>query len=104
MTSIDQLLDALVQVSPDIRALRAEHLRDNDELLPHILFGDLTRWLVEHVPQPTVLALIDQAFEDGDAGTKDLIYASFLENIESGDDYASLREALSPRLRQVWEG
>ena len=104
MTSIGQLLDELARISPDVRVLRAEHLRDNGEVLPHVLFGDLTDWLAGHLPQPAVLALIDEAFVAGDAATKDLILASFLENIESGDEFASLREALSPRLRQVWEG
>jgi len=103
MVSVNQLVDTLVRASPEIEALRTEHLGDHGELLPHVFFGDLTRWLANNPAESRILALLGQALSDGDAATRDLIYASFLENIEPGDEYAALREALRPHLPQLWE-
>lgn len=103
MMTIPQLLDALSAAVPDLDALRTEHVREYGELLPHVLFGDVTRWLLAHQPQPRVLQILEDAFLAADAETYDLIAASFVENIEPGPEYADLRDALGPRLRQLWD-
>jgi len=102
MTTTPQLLDAIVAAVPELEALRVEHLAEYDELLPHVLFGDLVRWILDHQPQPRIFQLVEDAFIDGDYFTRDLIAASFVENIEPGPEYAPLRDALGPRLRQLW--
>ena len=100
---MDQLLGALIAAAPEIEALRTEHLRDNEELLPHVLFGDVTRWLAEHQPQPAALQVLEEAFLNGDYYARDLIAASFVYNIEPGPDHEELREALGPALLALWK-
>ena len=102
MTSTGQLLESLGNADPAIRSLRTEHIATYGELLPHVLFGDLTRWMLAHHPQPALLGLLEDGFATGDSATQNLIAVSFVENIEPGPEYAPLREALGPRLRQVW--
>jgi len=36
----------LVFAIPELKPLLANHLADNDELLPHVFIGDLTRFVV----------------------------------------------------------
>ena len=102
MTTIPQLLDALSAAAPEFAALKAEHVREYGELLPHVLFGDLTRWVLAHQPQNRVVDILEEAFRAGDSSTRDLIAASFVENIEPGPEYQTLRDALGPQLRQLW--
>jgi hypothetical protein len=104
MTTIPQLLDALIATAPDLEALRVDHLREYGEILPHVLFGDLTRWLLAHHPQPRVFQVLEDAYTSGDTNTRDLIAASFVENIEPGSEYAPLQALLGPHLRQLWNG
>lgn len=45
-TSTQLLVDRLVDTYPELRTLRREHVDTFGELLPHVLFGELTAWLV----------------------------------------------------------
>ena len=103
MRSIDDLLRALKHAAPEIETLETEHVRTYDELLPHVFFGDLTRWMVANHPQPNAISVMEDFFINGDEPTKNLIAASFVENIEPGADYDALRNALGPRLRKQWD-
>ena len=41
----ESLISTLVLEIPELRPMLDGHLRDNDgELLPHVFFGDVTRW------------------------------------------------------------
>lgn len=101
MTSVDQLLDALIEAAPALQIVTDEHVREYGELLTHVLFGDVTRWLAAN-PQPAALAVLEQSFVTGDEDTRNLIAVSFVENIGPGPEYAALREALGPKLRALW--
>ena len=70
------------------------------ELLPHLLLGDITRWLVERGPVAEVLAVLEHHIDAGDADVQNAIAVSFLENL-FGDDPGELavRAALGPRLK-----
>ncbi len=88
----------------------------NQELLPHVLFGDLTRWVIDLYRQAEghwssqerqdqildrTLAFLEQKFSDPqDAAAQDLIAVSFLENLhQAGPDYDGIKERLGPGLR-----
>jgi len=73
---------------------------DYDELLPHLLLGDITRWLVERGPVAEVLAVLEHHIDAGDGDVQHVIAVSFLENL-FGDDPGELavRAALGPRLK-----
>lgn len=100
---------------PDLAAIRDEHLGDYGELLPHVLFGDVTRYAVRLAASGADDATLDSLLNDLDsalAADRDddvgnLILASFVENAQGvpGDaeqplrlrlpDYPDLAEALT---------
>jgi hypothetical protein len=94
----------LVAEVPELKPVLAEHLEDNfDELLPHVFFGDVSRWAESEVAadpaDPAVQRLIDElstGFTDGAPEVRDLITVSFLENL---DDDSPVLAVLSPPLR-----
>jgi hypothetical protein len=78
---------------------------DNDELLPHVLFGDVTRYAADLArsggDDPILNNLLDDLDSalgaDRDDEVANLIWVSFVENAQGvpGDD----EEALRTRLR-----
>lgn len=100
MTTIDDLVRDLVDAEPELDSVLQEHLGDNDELLPHLLLGDVTRWLEKSGPNAAVLAVLEHHMAAGDDAVQNVVAASFLENLVAGepaDD--AIRAALGPRLR-----
>jgi hypothetical protein len=89
--------------------LLEEHLEDNDgELLPHVLMGDMTRWLVEHADVEihkltvrAILATFEENFTPRSADkVSELIAASFLENLpELGEPGGQIRTEVGPKMR-----
>jgi hypothetical protein len=86
-----------------------EHVADYDEPLPHVLLGDLVRFLsneVElHGSEATALRqampLLEQAMEGGDARLEELIAVSFVENLRVEDpSFPVIRSLLGPRLEE----
>ena len=95
---------------PAVEGLRREHVEFNEELLPHVLFGDVTRYAAElareSAEQPrarkrlhALLADLDVALaeaSDGDDEVATLVWVSFVENAQGvpGDDEEVLRDHL----------
>jgi len=105
VTTISELVAELVRAEPALDAVLREHLADNGELLSHVYMADVTRWLVANGPAALVLAVLEAALIDGDAYVRDVILASFIENIEQEDPaYRPLRSALGPSLRMALHG
>ena len=89
-----------------------EHIAANDELLPHVLFGDLVRFLsseVElHGPEsPTLkqaMRLLEQGMANGDTRVQELVAVSFLENLERDDaSFSAIRALFGPALAAQYE-
>lgn len=88
-------------------AMLQEHLDDYDGLLPHVLMADVTRWVVKRfntdpsdVLLRQVLDFIESAFEDAKGEDRELIAASFLENLpRPGQAGADVRALLGPALQ-----
>jgi len=57
MTTIRSLIERLLASVPDLRGVYDEHISDNDELLPHVFFGDVTRFAIENAAAPSVASL-----------------------------------------------
>jgi hypothetical protein len=98
-----RLISALIAAEPALTALLHEHLAANDELLPHVFIGDVTRWLTANGPQPHVLGVLDEAVVSDSMYVQGLVYISFLENLEPGapsDD--RIVASLPPRLRAAF--
>ena len=86
-------------------------MRDNDEVLPHLLFGDLVRFLLEEVRAQgaqsvavqKAVELLERAADSPDPRLQELLVVSFLENLEPDDPaFPQLRNYFGPRLEQEY--
>jgi hypothetical protein len=89
-----------------------EHVRDNDEVLPHVLLGDLVDFLTERVHTEgagsqsvrAALDLLERGMQAEDEKLQELISVSFLEDLDPEDTSFSQLEALmGPSLRHQLE-
>ena len=94
MSNIQDLLSDLTTAEPALARLQAEHVAENGELLPHVLFGDVTPWIIAHAPATHVLAILERHMTTGDDDVTNVIALSFLEGLED----VGVRAALGPRL------
>jgi len=94
---------------PGFDAIYAEHVRDYDEVLPHVLLGDLVRYLEAEVraqgPESAVLrpalSLLEAAMSAPDPRLQELIAVSFLENLDRfSASYSTITHEMGPRLRE----
>ena len=111
----DTFFPTLVTKVPEFQATIDEHLQENDELLPHVLMGDFTRFVLRMFhesidEQPvtkckrdilvTSLDFLEEALATGDSDVVELISLSFLENLADQEDLDQLKPLFGPRLRQ----
>ena len=106
-----ELFEQVSITSPAFSSIRAEHVLDNGELLPHVLVADLLRYVGAYFepdasPRPAtlgevqaVLEVVDRALRSGNSETVNAVAVSFLEHIETELFYASLEPHLGPALR-----
>ena len=98
-------VQSLVARFPVFGGIYEEHVDDNSEVLPHMLFGDIVRQMVPMHPEDAeriseVLAFLDAAYGAGDPDVQNLLEASFLENLPcAGEAGAGIRDLLGPNLR-----
>lgn len=106
------LVDSLVAKFPTLEPVLREHLADNfGEVLPHLFFGDLTRYVVSEFVRTggpgRVQPMLDElelAFSAGDDEVAELIAVSFLENLPGpGEAGGAVKDLLGPRLRSELE-
>lgn len=103
---IAQLLERV----PELRSTYDAHVHDYDELLPHVFFGDVTRYVVQQVrsgemgpskPVGRLLECLERCMASGDDQVKELVSVSFIENLAEYDDVlAVLRGLLGPKLEK----
>lgn len=80
----------LLAAVPIAQATVDEHLRDNDELLLHLLMADLLRLTVsahqrnDHDTVQSLLAFVDRALREGDEDVENAVCVSFIEHIGAG--------------------
>jgi hypothetical protein len=112
--SYGNFIDLLLQKVPELRPLRDEHIRQYDELLPHVFFGELTRYVIDQVraerdgtaqggPEPVarILDFLERAMISSDTKVQELVSVSFLENLDQSDEaYAKLKALLGPTLKR----
>jgi hypothetical protein len=114
--SYDSVHVSLVEAVPEFAPVLAEHLEDQDgETLQHLLFGDLTRFVVDAYERgdealvSRCLGFLDQALRDGDEMTQNLVAVSFVENVGPWDEdvqefIAGWPSALREEARRQLEG
>lgn len=94
----------LIEIAPDLRQICDAHLEANDELLPHVFMGDVTRYIVANIMRGNDLAVTEilKAAEQGltpGSGLEVLIKTSFVENlIGENEAISKLLRLAGPRL------
>ena len=102
----------MVRNVPELGPLLQAHEADYGDLLPHVFFGDLTRFVTDlnakagagSKSSETVLVAILRELEEAvtarNIELRDLVIASFLENLERADPlFGTLRARLGKGLR-----
>jgi hypothetical protein len=106
----DAFVRVLIRRFPSLHVVFDEHVDSMDELLPHVFFGDLTRYIVslleashrgdkqKTVELRNILDLLEEHYAKNH-DVQELISVSFLENLpRPGDKGSQLRSMLGPRL------
>jgi len=109
MTTVPELIQALLDNVPALRPLYDQHLEYYDEFLSHVFFGDVSR-LVEACFDPdipldedvarAILAVLEAALEAPSDDVDYLIGVSFIENV-AAESPPRLRTLMGPRLRRM---
>jgi hypothetical protein len=100
-------IEDLLRTVPELRRVYAGHLADNDEVLPHVFMGDVTRFAVAEAGadrNADVLARMLGQFEkilaSGDDEARELVVASFVENLcGEAATVRKLKALMGPHLR-----
>ena len=88
-----------------------EHVVDYDEVLPHVLLGDLVRFLSDEVQQhgtgsaalSPALALLERGMASPDPRLQELVAVSFLENLDRDDpSFLPIRGLFGPHLEEQY--
>jgi hypothetical protein len=96
---------------PGVNDLFKQHLKEQGELLPHVFFGDVTRFFLALVGRhdeaaraasTELMHALEEAM-DGDEPVQELVVASFLENLLGDPMLDSIRQHLPPKLRRAFE-
>jgi hypothetical protein len=110
MTPTQEFVEGLARVDARLAELLAEHKRDNDETLPHVFMGDVTRFAGDLAKRggadtdtlEAILAAIERAVTSGVADVDELAVVSFLENLhQTGDAYGEIARRLGPKSREA---
>jgi len=96
---------------PDLEPIYREHLADNDELLPHVFMGDVTRFTIAQAKAPlndsivvSLLECLEEGLREGGEEVKELIVVSFVENlIGETTTLASLGPLIGGNLKEEVE-
>jgi len=109
---------ALLAEVPELRPVYEEHLDDNGDVLTHVLMGDVTRFFNQCVPESSgdgpesrraaeivrqILSVLEDAVASGDPGMRELVSASFLENLDQDASYDEVTKLLGPNLQHQLE-
>ncbi|MEV0228694.1 hypothetical protein [Nonomuraea sp. NPDC050786] len=91
MLIYEHIADRLVSEIPEFRSVLREHVIDNHEVLPHVLFGDLTRFVLHAHQQGReqlvgrCLTFLAVAMKSADVRLRELVAVSFVENVGPWD-------------------
>lgn len=107
-------IEGLVREVPDLVQILEQHINEYGEILPHVFFGELTRYVLQclrtstasgHTRNQVILRQILGRLEDGYATGEDvvteLIGVSFLENLSGEEGREALRDLMGPHLSEA---
>jgi hypothetical protein len=115
MTTAQEFVDALVARFPVLQQSYVEHLRDNGELLPHVIFGNgegFTDRIVDaykrHGADPldwrSVLEFLEAHFDQGHQEVDEVVVTNFLDSLPRPNEPGhAIIEELPGRLRKRFD-
>lgn len=89
-----------------------EHVHDYDEVLPHVLLGDLVRFLSDQVREKgaqsaalhEAMSLMEGGMGSADPSLQELVAVSFLENLDPADEsFPAIRKLFGPHLEEQYQ-
>ena len=102
------LVAELLEHVPELKCVYDEHINDYEELLPHVFFGDATRYVVQQAkdgflasdqPVSRILRLFEVAMA-GSEDVQELVSVSFLENLVGNEEVIrELASMMGPALK-----
>ena len=113
--STNEFVLCLVGNVSTLRHIYDKHIEEYDELLPHVFFGDLTRYVVnlykttqDHSSDmrnwdelDNIIIYLENGISKSDENVRELIAVSFLENLESTDSsLRNLEQRFGPNLKK----
>ena len=112
MLTYDNIFNNVLEKAPGFAPIYDEHIKDNDEVLHHVLMGELTTYAIKlyrtgHKERDdrsretldAILDLLEQAIQSPDGNLQELVAVSFVENLGRADeDYDGMRALLRPAL------
>lgn len=88
---------------PGFAPVYDEHMSDYDEVLPHVLVGELTRFLFGQASDAALesaLGLLERAAAASDERLQELVAVSFIENLEpNAARFPAMRKHFGPALQ-----
>jgi hypothetical protein len=103
MTTIE-FCRKLAELNPEVRDILAEHVEDNDELLPHVFLADVTRYvLADGKARPEIVRFLEKSFANNGPEVEDLIAVSFVEYLVDPDELKVATTGVdAPRIVAEW--
>jgi len=111
MTNPVSFVEELLCVVPELQLAYTAHLNANGTLLPHVLIGDVTRFVIAEASKPSesttlarLLDFLEEGLATGREDVKELIVVSFVENlIGEREAIQSLKALMGPNLKKQVE-
>jgi hypothetical protein len=105
-TIVYEQIPQLVSGIPGFETVYKEHVADYNEVLLHVLFGDLVRFLTSSfglqdgdLRLRTTMDVMENLAAHGDERVKELVVVSFLENLDVDDPaFEAIRDMFGPAL------
>jgi hypothetical protein len=101
MMNSDNFIHTLLADVPEFEASYQEHIADYDEILPHVLFGDLFDFLVAHQDNPDIVCrivgFINRAAASSDNYIIGMVRVSFFEHVA----FSELAGVVKPLLNET---
>jgi transcriptional regulator of NAD metabolism len=101
----------LALTAPELQRILDTHISDYNVVLPHVLFGDISRFVISEArrieTRSTIIPLlnkIEKGLTEGSEGIRELIQVSFVENL-IGETKAiqSMENFMGPNLKKSVE-
>lgn len=96
---------------PELAPALNSHIKYNDDLLPHVFFGDVTRFAIEHTGSErsrqtlqALLVALEEGLVSNNVDIENLISVSFVENLMGEQTAIKIILRLAgPNLRKMME-